>query len=300
MKRNVILVGGLLGGLTALVVAVLSELASALFGFPGIAFSIFDWMTRHLPGGLINFFIGTMVKLIAFLQLGPTAVIAKRIEQGTAIVVFAGVGLIFGVFLTLAARRRPARLASLGMWGGLILLIPMFALLISLGIWTAGILFSVVWLGLLFGGWGWILGRLIQYLNWPASSDVPDPSRRKFLYLVGAGSFTILVSSLGFSLVSDNQASPNAGSEPGPETMANAGTTSGPAQSPPQSALAARFQPVPGTRPELTANADFYRIDINTTPPGLDGAQWRLEIKGLVDRPAQLSLTDLRSRPSVS
>ena len=57
---------------------------------------------------------------------------------------------------------------------------------------------------------------------------------------------------------------------------------------------------MPGTRPELTANANFYRIDIDTTPPSLDGAQWRLEIKGLVDRPVQLSLENLRSRPSVS
>ncbi len=300
MKRNGFLLGGLLGGLTALVVAVLSELASALFGLPGIAFSIFDWMARHLPSALLNFFIGTMVKVIADLQLGPTAVIAKRIEQGTAIVVFIGIGVVFGVVLTLAARRQPARLALLGLWGGLILLLPMFALLISLGIWTAGILFSVVWLGLLFGGWGWTLGRLILYLAWPTASGVPDPSRRKFLYLVGAGSFSVLVTSLGISLITDQAANPNTVGEPGPETMANADTTSGPAQSPSRSALAARFQPVPGTRPELTANADFYRIDIDTTPPSLDGARWRLDIKGLVDRPVQLSLEDLRSKPSIS
>jgi DMSO/TMAO reductase YedYZ molybdopterin-dependent catalytic subunit len=300
MKKSAILVGGLLGGLTALVVAVLSELASAIFGFPGIAFSLFDWLARHLPGGVISFFIGRMVNVITSLNLGPTAVIAKRIEQGTAIAIFVAIGVVFGIVLGIAVRRNPARLATLGIWGGLILLIPMFALLLSLGIWTDGILISILWLGLLFGGWGWTLGKLIQYLAWPTTGGVQDPSRRKFLYLVGAGSFTILVSSLGLSLVSENQANPNSSGEAGPETIANATTTSGPAQSPPISALAARFSPVPGTRAELTANKDFYRIDIDTTPPSLDGSQWRLDIKGLVDHPLQLSLDDIRSRPAVS
>ncbi len=57
---------------------------------------------------------------------------------------------------------------------------------------------------------------------------------------------------------------------------------------------------MPGTRPELTANQDFYRIDINTIAPSVDGSKWRLDVKGLVDHPLQLTLDEIRSRPAVS
>ena len=197
MKRSYLLIGGVLGGLTALIVAVLSELASSLLGLPGIAFSLFDWMARHLPGPIITFFIDTMVKTISALQLGPTALVAKRIEQGMAVVVFIGIGVVFGVILAAAGRRKPEQLASFGMWGGLILLMPILAILVSLGFGAAGPLISAIWLVALFMGWGWTLGKLIQYLVWPSVSSEPEPTRRRFLYLVGAGSFTILVSSVG-------------------------------------------------------------------------------------------------------
>ncbi len=301
MKRFPLLIGGILGGLTALVLAVFSELISALFGLPGIAFTLFDWMARHLPGPLITLFIGTMVKTINLLNLGPTAVVAKRIEQGSAIVVFAVIGAIFGLTLAAFARRRPAQLGEFGFWGGLILLIPMLAVLLTLAGQANGSLLGVIWWGILFLGWGWILGKLIEYLAWPQESGVPDASRRKFLYLVGAGSFTILVSAAGVSLIPQNPSIPSTGtaSGPGAEPSANSSTTSGPAKSPPDSALNARFKPVPGTRPELTSNQDFYRIDINTVPPRVDAAKWRLEIKGLVNRPLQLTLDEIKNAQPV-
>jgi DMSO/TMAO reductase YedYZ molybdopterin-dependent catalytic subunit len=56
----------------------------------------------------------------------------------------------------------------------------------------------------------------------------------------------------------------------------------------------AAVQPVPGTRPELTPLEQHYRIDINTTPPTIDGSRWRLAVDGLVQRPLSLSLDDLR------
>ena len=114
-----------------------------------------------------------------------------------AVVVFIGIGVVYGVILAAAGRRKPEMLASFGIWGGLILFIPMLAILVSLGFGTAGPLISAIWLVALFMGWGWSFGKLIQYLVWPSVSSVPEPTRRKFLYLVGAGSFTILVSSWG-------------------------------------------------------------------------------------------------------
>lgn len=59
-------------------------------------------------------------------------------------------------------------------------------------------------------------------------------------------------------------------------------------------------RPAPGTRPELTANESFYRIDINLRPPAVDGQSWRLVADGLLDRPRSLSLADLRAYPAVT
>jgi DMSO/TMAO reductase YedYZ molybdopterin-dependent catalytic subunit len=177
--------------------------------------------------------------------------------------------------------------------------------MISLGFPAVGPLVSAAWLALVLLGWGWILGRLIQIGIVPREPGVVDPSRRQFLYLVGVGSFTILVTSVGVSLVSSNQSIPGTGQQPGakptgPEGLANASTTSGPAQSPSTAALAARFPAITGTRSELTSNLDFYRVDINTVSPRVDGTSWRLDLVGLVDRPLHLTLDEIRSRPSQS
>ena len=51
--------------------------------------------------------------------------------------------------------------------------------------------------------------------------------------------------------------------------------------------------PAPGTRPEYTPLDDHYRIDISSRPPVIDSNEWRLEVSGLVDNPASLSLQDL-------
>ena len=44
-------------------------------------------------------------------------------------------------------------------------------------------------------------------------------------------------------------------------------------------------KPVPGTRLEYTPVPDFYRVDIDLTPPAVDAATWRLHISGMVATP---------------
>jgi hypothetical protein len=61
-----------------------------------------------------------------------------------------------------------------------------------------------------------------------------------------------------------------------------------------------RVEPAPGTRPELTSNRDFYRIDINTRPVAIDGPSWVLEVAGLFDKPRPLTLADLMAYPAVT
>jgi DMSO/TMAO reductase YedYZ molybdopterin-dependent catalytic subunit len=304
MKNRSIIIGGLLGGLSALIVAALNSLVSLLAGLPNIPFSIFDWMARHLPGGLVTFFIENMVATITRLKLGQTSTIAKQVEQASAVLMFIGLGVVFGVVLTILGYRRPEQLGNYGRIGGIILLILVFVMLLSFGTPPLGTLVTAIWLAVVFVGWGWVLSKMIEYTTIPATPGTTDASRRQFLTLVGIGSFTILVSAAGASLVSGRKSIPATGepnsAAPGPEAIANSSTTSGPAQSPAESVLAARFPPVPGTRPELTPTAKFYRVDINTIIPQVDEASWRLEVVGLVNHPQKMTLEEIRSRPSVS
>jgi DMSO/TMAO reductase YedYZ molybdopterin-dependent catalytic subunit len=54
--------------------------------------------------------------------------------------------------------------------------------------------------------------------------------------------------------------------------------------------------PVPGTRPEYTPIADHYKVFLRTEPTVIDGATYVLPITGLVERPLQLTLDEIRSR----
>ncbi|MSP12532.1 MAG: oxidoreductase, partial [Chloroflexi bacterium] len=62
----------------------------------------------------------------------------------------------------------------------------------------------------------------------------------------------------------------------------------------------ARIDVAPGTREELTANKDFYRIDIDLESPALNKNDWMLEIKGLFDKPRSLKYADLLALPAVT
>jgi DMSO/TMAO reductase YedYZ molybdopterin-dependent catalytic subunit len=303
MKRFSLITGSLLGALSALTVVALTYLGEKFAGLPFVPFDIFDWMTRTLPGGLITFSIDTMVRVITGLHLGPTSAVAKFGEMSIAVVQFILAGAVFGLVLALLGRRWPGRLVSLGILGGLLLFIAVALVEIWLGFPAAGVVATLVWLGVVFAGWGAVLGRLIRdtSLSQPAAAPESGVSRRQFLYLVGAGSFTVLVTALGVSIASSEEnALPSTGQGLDVDKMVGAKDTSGPAASPPEEELAARFDPVPGTRPELTANRDFYRIDINTRPPEIDGETWRLELGGLVLSPLSLSIEEIRSRPAVS
>jgi hypothetical protein len=57
--------------------------------------------------------------------------------------------------------------------------------------------------------------------------------------------------------------------------------------------------PVRGTRPELTANERFYRIDIDLEPPRVEASAWRLHVDGLVAEPAAMTLGELRTLPPI-
>jgi DMSO/TMAO reductase YedYZ molybdopterin-dependent catalytic subunit len=315
MPRMRWLLGGVAGGLTALTVAALAYLGNRFAGLPFFPFDLFDWVTRILPGRLVIATIELMVKVLDALHLGPTSVVAKQAEQSIAILQFLLGGVVLGLLLIWLERRfggRASLTAGVVLWLGA-LVVEAWLGFSTTGFSSATSLFSVIWLGILMVGWGAVLGRLVgepapQATAVPDQAETPTPpartaqkqeglSRRQFLYLVGAGSFVAWVSALGVSLASGSGASTETQSTPAAPAL---GETSGPDQSPSQAELESRFAPVPGTRPELTSTADFYRIDINTVPPQVDGNTWQLQLDGMVDHPLTLSLEDLRAMPAQS
>jgi DMSO/TMAO reductase YedYZ molybdopterin-dependent catalytic subunit len=299
MKRISLAKGGLLGGLTGLTFIALTYLGDQIAGLTFLPFDLFDWMTRRLPGPLVTRVIDTMVSAINAINLGPTSQVAKSVEQGIALLQIVGTGVILGVVLAALGRKYPDRLVQLGALGGLALLIPAIVVEISMGFPPAGPVITILWLALVTIGWGAVLGRLIRdTAPEPPPESESGMSRRQFLWLVGAGSFAVVVGALGLEVIPKGGQQAQGGGVP--KEMVGANDTSGPAASPPQSELENRIEPAPGTRTELTSNENFYRIDINTRPPEVSADEWRLELKGLVNNPMTLTLEDIRSRPAQS
>jgi len=293
-------IAGLLGGITALVITGLFYFGNHFLELPFLPFDIFDWMARVFPGFLINFVIDLMVKVINIINLGPTASSAKLIEQGIAIFQFLIFGIVYGIGLAYYGQRNPKRLVLYGTLSGVFFFVLAIWIEAVVGFSKAGTLADALWLAVLLIGGGYVLARMILGIaTQPEDSTSSTLSRRQFLYLVGAGAFTVLVTAAGVALLSEEN-KPTGQTQTTPEVPFDPAQTSGPAASPSEEALAGRIQPAPGTRPELTKNSDFYRVDIDTIPPNVNGESWRLEIKGLVEKPLKLSLADIQTRPAVS
>lgn len=296
MKKPTEGIGAAIGLAAGAVVVALTYLGHRLAGLPYLPFDLFEWLARVLPGGLIARTIDAMVAVIRGLGLGPTAAAAKLAEKGLALAEFAAIWTVFGILLVVAGRARPRRPALAGALGGLALWAMSAGVEKALGFPDGRPAPALLWLALCLIGGGALLGRVVSALSAvPAATPATDRGRRRFLGLVGSGSFVVIVSAAGVSLLAGKGRKAAIG--PDRQELLEAARTSGPAASPPPAELEGRFPPVPGTRPELTANRDFYRIDIDLLPPKIDGRTWRLKLGGLVDRPLVLSLEDIRSRP---
>lgn len=301
--NSTIWAGALLGALATAALSGVLALAEPLFGTPFLPFDIFDLMARVLPGGLIRFVIENMVAVIQFLQrflpVGDTSTAAKLAEQTIAVLQFITAGAFFGALLAwLQQKGRTTK--TYGLVGGLLLLA--FTLMVHAQLGVAAGLGSLA-LALLYLVWGWGIAALLKaYAARPQEAATQQLSRRQFLAVSGAGLAVTALGAWGTSRLFGTQAMPpRTDSTPMPvseDDPFGARLTSGPAQSPSPEELAGRTAPVRGTRPELTANDDFYRIDINTRPPQLNEEAWQLQISGLVDTPMQFTLQQLREMPS--
>lgn len=296
MKKLTDGLGAAFGLLAGAAVVAGTYLGHRLAGLPYLPFDIFDWLARTLPGGLIAHTIDAMVAVIRGLRLGPTASTAKLAEQGLALAQFVVTWVVFGIVLAAAGRRKPRRLTLYGAIGGSVLFAGAAAIEAARGFAGTPAKVSLPWLAIVLIGGGALFGRALSVVAAPEDGRTSDPlARRRFLRLVGTGSFLVIVTAAGVSLFAKRGKRPPLANDQ--DELLLAGKTSGPAASPPPAGLEKRFPAVPGTRVELTKTSEFYRIDINLRPPVVNGSTWRLKLEGLVERPLSLTLEEIRSKP---
>ena len=261
-------------------------------GFPFIPFNIFDWATRRVPGAVVAAGIDSMVRVIRWLNLGRTSVTAKLMEQTLAVVGFVVAGVIVGaIFFGVARSFKRSFTVSAGLVAGGVFGIA--ALLISRGVETTSTVSpvaSALWIMLLFLIWGAVLGWACYRTVYHALAISPGvdrataADRRRFMLRLG--SIAAVVSFVGAALgkVAGNRGEANrVAGEPwsARNPLPNAG---------------AAVESVPGTRPEFTPLGQHYRIDIDTTPPRIPAASWRLRLTGLLERPLSWSMEDIRGQ----
>lgn len=308
--------GALFGGFTSLVVMTLFYLGERLWALPFVPFDRFDWLARVLPGDLITAGIDTIVTLVDRLNLGATDSTSKLIEQLLALTLTLLIGALFGAVIGwLIARTRSRRGWLIGLGAGIVLYGLTLAIELSRG--QAGAPASLLWLLLVYGSWGTLLGYWLDDHSASAPVDAAtqpvllEPDRRNLLWQIAGGSVAIALAGWGIGryLVPSRVDSSGAGQPltglPNSATATPdvALTAATPATSPTITTTVApreRIPVAPGTRPEITANENFYRIDINTTPPVIERDTWQLEVAGLFDQTEPLSLDDLMAMPAVT
>jgi DMSO/TMAO reductase YedYZ molybdopterin-dependent catalytic subunit len=312
-QKQSLALGAVLGAITILPLIGLSYLGSKLADLPFIPFDVFDWLARVLPGNVITLGIDMMVRAITLLGVGPISATAKSLEQlmGMTFVVMAGA--VFGVVLMLAVKRIRTSGNMIGAGLGVVAFLIAALIELNLGNAIAGnVSGSLIWLAILFVSWGALLGSWFAAPALVVSPLVPDEepstSRRDFLIKIVAGSVgvAIVASGLGKLLAVQQQASGSSQAlsnlqTPQP-TPAGGGASAASSPTPSASATAQatlrdQVPVVPGTRPEITPVKLFYRTDIDTLPPVVEKASWKLKVTGLFDHARDLTLDDFLAYP---
>ncbi len=180
--------------LTASLIAV-SYLTWRLAGLPFVAFDVFDWVGRTLPGSVITFGIDSIVSVIRTLNLGPTAETAKTAEQTMAITGLLVTGAVAGaVLFALLTRSDRNHAYLLGAVIGAAVGVPVMLISHSVSqTATTGPITSAVWILGAFLIWGAALGWSYHRLSPANTGDVTRIDRRRFLIQLGGASALITV-----------------------------------------------------------------------------------------------------------
>ena len=276
-------------------------LGAALFDLPNVAFSVFEWLIRVLPGRLVVFGLETTLRILQGLGLDIKDT-SKTVEEALALTgLFVTAALGGLLFFWLVGSQPARRVLRYGEAAGGVAGVVAIVIVRSQSVPTT-LTMSIVdaaWVIGVFLLWGWGLARLYLAVYPPAEARSAPPApaqhvqddlppayaarmdRRHFVIRMGGLAATIIV--LGAELaeilrVEGGPAVPPVVKAPIP--FPNAGSP---------------VKPVPGTRSEYTPVADHYRVDIDLSPPQIDGASWRLRIGGLVAHEMTLTLDQLRT-----
>ena len=133
-------------------------------GLTNAAFSLFEWLTRVLPGRMVIFGLETTLRALEALGLSIKDA-SKATEEAMALtelfVASAIAGLVFFAVMrptdAAAARRRGM---ILGAAAGVLMLVPV----VSVGgvAPLSSVLLDVLWVLLVFVAWGWTLGSVVR------------------------------------------------------------------------------------------------------------------------------------------
>ena len=285
-----------------------------LFSWTHIPFELFEFISWSLPGQVVTFSIETLIRIVIFTGIGQTSATGKLIEIVLAyLLAIVILSLLAGLF-AVALGRLKYSWSIRGLIAGLIL----GFLTLLLANWN---------------GWGarnstphilWLLGTSLAWglglawgedRYWMAISREQDPDRKRALGEMAIGSAVLTAAAFGIGRWLNLGIS-------GKELAQSAGTPDPLVPSPNVPPSKSGFEPVPGTRPEITPIEDFYRVDINLLPPGdeefldtsdpfvqrllqqggetdLPADSYVLVIDGLVSNPLVLSLEEIKTYPMV-
>lgn len=297
MKKLNLGTGVLVGGLLTAPLIGLMYLADQLFGLPFVPFDLFDWLTRVLPGPLITFGIDLMIDTMLLLGVS-VADTAKTAEQVMAVLQFFVMGVVIvAIFFAIMNVRKIKPDLTSGLVLGALFGLPMIAISIAIGPSPVNPVLIIVWLGLLFLGWGVAVSQAYSRL-FPVESAPEDEvrsvekiNRRQFLIRLGASAATITVISAGVGAILA-QAERRRLEAVLDASMAHQVDEDDESPFPNANDPVV---PAPGTRPEYTPLKDHYLVFLRTEPTEIDGASWVLPITGLVDNPLMLTLDDIRN-----
>ncbi len=284
--------GALLGAITAAPLIAIFYLGHAIASLPFVPFDIFDWMARSLPGGVLTFGIDSLVKVIRGLSLGDTASVSKSAEHAMAIVGCVLTAAVAGAIF-FALRPRGERSALAGTILGAVLGVPLGLLSAKMNA-TAGatVAMGFIWVVLAFASWGvcleWLRWRLSIAGELPTREPIEAGERidrRRMIVRVIGASAAVTAAGVAAGTIAgfDRSKRLSTSAKRWSETHALPNA-------------AATVKPVPGTRPELTPLERHYRIDIDSMPMMIDAKNWALRISGLVEKPLELTLQDIRGR----
>lgn len=274
--------GAIAGILLTVALTAVSFAGWKLAGLPFAPFDIFDWIVRLLPGAVVTAAIETSVALGRTLGVTSIGAAAKAGDQALAIAVLIMVGGVAGaaLFQLLALTHEPALLFGgiLGaLLGGLALIAEGQLLRLP-----AGSLVPGGWVFVTFLAWGAAFGWAHDRIELSTTENTEDPEgRRVFLKAMAVASVALS----GLAAVVGAVASRVGRRFAGPRWSDDH----------PLPNAAADVAPLDGTRLEFTPIESFYRIDTDTRAPAIEASRWRLAVGGLVARPLNLTLEELRA-----